>query len=150
MPHVSLIGPFGPLTVFAGADAIVALEWGRAGGSGASPLLAEARAQLAAYFDGRLKRFDLPLRPDGTLFQRRVWSELERIPYGQIRTYGELARATASAARAVGGACGRNPIPIIVPCHRVVGVGGHMTGYSGGAGIETKRALLKLEGCLLA
>lgn len=150
MSHASLASPFGPLTVFEEAGAIVAIEWGRAGGGDRSSLLDQAAGQLAAYFDGRLKHFDLPLALRGTPFQREVWSRMRHIPYGQVRTYGELANEMGSAPRAVGGACGRNPIPIVVPCHRVVGRGGLLTGYSGGEGVETKRALLRLEGNLLA
>jgi methylated-DNA-[protein]-cysteine S-methyltransferase len=150
MPHVSLTSSFGLLTVFADDDAIVAVEWGRAGGGEGTPLLKEAVRQLQAYFDGRLRVFDLPLKPQGTLFQQDVWRLMRRIPYGRVRTYGELAKELGSAARAVGGASGRNPIPIVVPCHRVVGHGGRLTGYSGGKGVETKRTLLRLEGYLLA
>ncbi|HEX9703568.1 MAG TPA: methylated-DNA--[protein]-cysteine S-methyltransferase [Rhodospirillales bacterium] len=147
---LSMTGPLGPLTVFEESGAIVALEWGRAGRSNPTPLLHEARAQLDAYFDGRLQDFDLPLRPQGTPFQQAVWGHMRRIPYGQVRTYGDLAKAMHSAARAVGGASGRNPIAIVIPCHRVVGAGGRMTGYSGGQGVATKQALLRLEGWLLA
>ena len=149
MPHLSFNGPLGALTVFEDRGAVVAVEWGRAGNSEPSPLLEEARRQLDAYFDGKLKIFDLPLHPAGSAFQRAVWGQLRRIPYGRTRTYGDIADALMSAPRTVGGACGKNPIPIIVPCHRVVGKGGRMTGYSGGAGVETKIALLRLEGCLI-
>lgn len=145
-----MISPVGPLTLFAEGGAIVAVEWGRAGDPEPSPLLEEARRQLDAYFDGRLKNFDLPLHPAGSPFQRAVWGQLKRIPYGRTRTYGDVADALMSAPRAVGGACGKNPIPIIVPCHRVVGKDGRMTGYAGGEGVETKIALLRLEGCLIA
>ena len=147
--------PLGPLTVFEDRGAVVAVEWGRAGrpdpsSSSPSPLLEEARRQFGVYFDGRLKVFDLSLNPAGSAFQRAVWGQMRRIPYGRTRTYGDIADALMSAPRAVGGACGRNPIPIIIPCHRVVGADGRMTGYSGGAGIETKIQLLRLEGCLIA
>ncbi|MCH7935839.1 MAG: methylated-DNA--[protein]-cysteine S-methyltransferase [Proteobacteria bacterium] len=151
MPHLSLNSPLGPLTVFEDHGAVVAVEWGRAGRSDpSSPLLEEARRQLDTYFDGRLKVFDLSLHPPGSAFQRAVWGQMLRIPYGRTRTYGDIADALMSAPRAVGGACGCNPIPIIVPCHRVVGADGRMTGYSGGQGIETKIQLLRLEGCLIA
>ena len=150
MPHLSLNSPVGPLTVFEHRGAVVAVEWGRAGNSQTSSLLAQARDQLNAYFDGRLAGFDLPLAPVGSSFQRAVWGALRRIPYGATETYGDIAKAVDSAPRAVGGACGCNPIPIIVPCHRVVGADGRMTGYSGGQGIETKIQLLRLEGCLIA
>lgn len=149
-----MTGPLGPLTVFEDGGAIVALEWGRgspnAGSGATTALLKEARAQLDAYFDGRLRIFDLPLAPLGTDFQRAVWREMGRIPYGRTRTYGHVAARLGSAPRAVGGACGHNPIAIVQPCHRVVGANGWIGGYSGGAGPETKRALLELEGAPLA
>ena len=106
----------------------------------------EARRQVAAYFAGDLERFDLPLAPEGTLFQRRVWEELRRIPYGQTRSYGQLAHRLGKpgAARAVGAANGRNPLPIVVPCHRVIGSDGSLTGFYGG--LFLKKALLALEG----
>ena len=106
---------------------------------------AEAKRQLAAYFAGRLTAFDLPLAPQGTPFQRRVWDELRRVPHGQTVSYGELARRIGSptACRAVGAANGRNPLCIIVPCHRVVGANGKLIGYAGG--MPRKEALLALE-----
>jgi methylated-DNA-[protein]-cysteine S-methyltransferase len=104
-----------------------------------------AIAQLAAYFAGRLKRFDLTIAPEGTPFQRDVWSALRKIPYGETVSYGELTRRLGRprASRAVGAANGRNPIPIVVPCHRVVGSNGALTGFGGGLSI--KRRLLELE-----
>jgi methylated-DNA-[protein]-cysteine S-methyltransferase len=110
------------------------------------PLLAEALRQLRAYFARELKEFDLPLAPDGTPFQRRVWDELVKIGYGETASYGQIARAlgmTAAASRAVGLANGRNQIQIVVPCHRVVGSDGKLTGYAGG--LERKQVLLELE-----
>ena len=111
-------------------------------------LLTEARSQIVAYFAGQRKTFDLPLSPRGTEFQRRVWDALSSIPYGMTISYGELARRIGdpNASRAVGLANGSNPISIIVPCHRVIGANGKLTGYGGG--IERKKALLKLEGSL--
>jgi methylated-DNA-[protein]-cysteine S-methyltransferase len=102
-------------------------------------------AQLQAYFAGDLHEFDVPLAPEGSAFQRRVWDELRTIPYGTTISYGELARRVdrPGAARAVGLANGRNPLPIIVPCHRVIGSDGRLTGYGGG--VERKRFLLELE-----
>lgn len=107
------------------------------------------REQLQAYFAGELKLFDLPLAPQGSAFQRRVWAELDRIPYGVTFSYGEIARRIGNpkASRAVGLANGRNPISIITPCHRVIGANGSLTGYGGG--IERKRWLLRHEGVLL-
>ena len=106
---------------------------------------AEARRQLEAYFAGRLEVFDLPLALDGTPFQVKVWRAVAEIPYGQTRAYGDVARRIRrpSAVRAVGAANGQNPLPIIIPCHRVIGSNGSLTGYGGG--LPIKRALLALE-----
>lgn len=146
MPYLSIATPLGPVTVFEEDGAIVVVEFGRAPGGEETPLLSHARAQLDAYFDGQFRRFSLPLRPKGSEFHQRAWGALCAIPYGETRTYGDIARMIGSTARAVGGACAANPIPIFIPCHRVIGTGGRMTGYSGGEGIETKLALLRLEG----
>jgi len=108
-------------------------------------LLERAVVQLAAYFAGELTMFDLPLDPAGSPFQRRVWEGMTRIPYGRTRTYGDLAQEVGGVARAVGQACGANPIPIIIPCHRVVAGGGRLGGFSGGRGTVSKRALLAHE-----
>lgn len=109
------------------------------------PVLALAAAQLAEYFDGARRDFDVPLAPRGTGFQRLVWRELAKIPYGETRSYGELARALGrpAASRAVGAANGRNPISILVPCHRVIAGSGALTGYAGG--LAAKRWLLEHE-----
>ena len=113
---------------------------------GTDSLIDEARRQLVAYFAGRLRAFDLPLAPNGTDFQRRVWSALQEIPFGTTISYAELARrvSNAAAVRAVGAANGRNPIPIIVPCHRVIGSSGSLTGFGGG--LHRKQWLLRHEG----
>jgi methylated-DNA-[protein]-cysteine S-methyltransferase len=139
--------PFGPLTLFADDGKIVALEWGKGATTpGTIPeVLSAAKDQLSAYFEGRLKRFDLPLDPAGTPFRKTVWAAMLAIPFGRTRTYGEIAKELRSSARAVGGACGANPIPILIPCHRIVGSAGQMGGYSGDGGIATKQALLRLE-----
>lgn len=110
-----------------------------------TPLLQEAEEQLNEYFAGARREFDLPLAPKGTPFQKAVWAEMCRIPYGETRTYGQLAAAIGrpSASRAVGGACHSNPIAILQPCHRVVGRSGHLTGYA--YGVEMKQYLLELE-----
>ena len=115
----------------------------------ASPLLDEIEGQLRAYFAGRLRAFSLPCRLKGTAFQKNVWCMLMRIPYGRTRTYMDLAVELNSpgAVRAVGAANGANPLPIVVPCHRVVATGGGMGGYGGG--IDLKRRLLALEGAIL-
>ena len=117
---------------------------------GTDALLAEARAELTAYFEGRLREFTVPLAPNGTEFQRRVWSALTEIPYGTTISYAELARRVnnTAAVRAVGAANGRNPIPIIVPCHRVIGSDGSLTGFGGG--LDRKRWLLQHENSLHA
>jgi methylated-DNA-[protein]-cysteine S-methyltransferase len=114
-----------------------------------SAVIDEAIRQLRAYFAGKLIRFDLPLNPVGTLFQMEVWRELRNIPYGTVISYGELASRIGrpKASRAVGAANGSNPIPIVIPCHRVIGSNGKMTGYGGGVWI--KEELLKLEHAIL-
>ncbi|MGN0968719.1 MAG: methylated-DNA--[protein]-cysteine S-methyltransferase, partial [Oscillospiraceae bacterium] len=111
-----------------------------------TPVLRETKKQLEAYFAGKLRDFNVPLRLEGTPFRLRVWDQLQQIPYGQVISYGELARRVGqpNAARAVGGANHHNPISIIVPCHRVIAADGTLGGYGGGP--ELKRALLKLEG----
>lgn len=144
--QLSFNSPLGALTVTEVDGVIVALDWGWGMESQETPLLAEARRQLDAYFDRELKAFDLPLDPHGTVFQRKVWDALCTIPWGEVRSYGELAHMVGSAPRAIGGACGRNPIPIIIPCHRVLATGGGIGGYSGLDGVETKVRLLRLEG----
>ncbi len=144
LPQLSLHSPIGDLTVSEENGAIVALDWGWGRDQTETALLAQARAQLFAYFDRACTGFDLPLAPEGTDFQRRVWAALQAIPYGQTRSYADLAARLGTAARAVGQANGANPIPILIPCHRVVAAGG-LGGYSGGDGAATKRALLDLE-----
>jgi methylated-DNA-[protein]-cysteine S-methyltransferase len=138
------------LRLTAGDAGIRAIEFEPFAESGAgpdagNPLLAEAVRQLRAYFEGRLRRFDLPLDLAGTEFQRQVWLELTRIPYGETRSYREMACAIGApkAVRAVGAANGANPIAIVVPCHRVIGAGGKLVGYGGG--LPLKRRLLSLE-----
>ena len=113
-----------------------------------SSLLIETARQLEAYFDGEIKLFSLPLAPAGTAFQRRIWRAVHGIPYGATTTYGAIATAWGTSPRAVAFACAHNPLPIIVPCHRVIGAGGALTGYSAGEGIVTKAALLRLEGAI--
>ena len=146
MASLSINTPVGHLSLIEDQDALVAVEWGAVANSDDSTLLLETKTQLNAYFDGRLTEFDLPLSPSGTAFQQQVWAEMRKILYGKLCTYGDLAVAIGSSPRPVGGACGRNPIPIILPCHRVVGNDGEMAGYSGGRGVSTKQQLLRLEG----
>jgi methylated-DNA-[protein]-cysteine S-methyltransferase len=153
MQYRSLQSPVGPLLLAADEDGLRMLlfengrdkvrpqpEWEPDRG-----LLAEPARQLAAYFQRRLRMFDLAVAPQGTAFQRAVWTELRRIPYGETVTYGEIARRLGNekAVRAVGLANGSNPISIIIPCHRVIGSNGSLVGYGGG--LATKQALLALE-----
>jgi methylated-DNA-[protein]-cysteine S-methyltransferase len=113
-----------------------------------APVLSECASQLAEYYGGKRTQFDLPLAPRGTPFQKRVWDEIARVPYGKTITYGELAKRAGAPehARAAGAATGRNPIGVVIPCHRIVGADGSLTGYAGG--LERKRELLELEGVL--
>jgi len=142
--------PVGRLELTASETHLLSIAWTAA--AGAPPprgsLLARTAEQLAAYFAGRRRAFDLPLAPAGSAFQRRVWRAMQDIPYGETLSYGALATKVGSVPRAVGGACGANPIPIVVPCHRVVAGHGRLGGFSGGRGAATKRALLALEGAL--
>lgn len=140
--------PVGPLTLTQEDQALTGLHFGehpQQGAEGPTPLLEEAARQLEEYFAGQRKEFSLPLAPKGTEFQLRVWQALLQIPYGETRSYGELAAMVGNpkACRAVGGANHRNPLSILIPCHRVVGTGGNLTGYAGGLAI--KEFLLKLE-----
>ena len=113
-----------------------------------TPLLREAERQLKAYLAGRLRNFDLPLAPRGTPFQQKVWAALTAIPYGETRSYKQVAEAVGcpKGCRAVGMANNRNPIAIVIPCHRVIGADGALVGYGGG--LAVKEVLLRLEGCL--
>nr|WP_243403572.1 methylated-DNA--[protein]-cysteine S-methyltransferase [Shimia abyssi] len=125
--------------------AIVRLEWGGARGEcDDTPVLRAAERQLRAYFSGELDVFDLPLRVEGTEFQRAVCAAMSAIPIGYTRTYGEIAKELGAMPQAVGQACGGNPIPIIIPCHRVMGAKG-LTGFSGAGGVESKVWLLRHE-----
>ena len=147
--------PIGPLRIVEHNGAITAIEFspfrdsdGRVRGTqaDADPVLVEAVRQLTAYFDRDLKEFDLPLAPEGSAFQQRVWDQLLGVPWGETASYGEIAHRlgmTNAASRAVGLANGRNPIPIVIPCHRVIGANGTLTGYAGG--LDRKQLLLGLE-----
>ena len=144
--------PIGRLELEAREDQIVRISWASELPSTlepSSPVLERTSEALDRYFSGAPESFELSLAPSGSEFQGRVWQEMLAIPRGETRTYGELARVLNSAPRAVGMACGANPIPIIVPCHRVVSATG-LGGYSGGAGLDTKVFLLRLEGALLS
>ena len=151
-----MASPVGALTLAANERGLAAVLWERddpgrvpldlVGADPRHPVLREAERQIVAYFAGRLQNFTLPLDFNGTEFQRRVWFELLRIPFGETRSYGQIARALGdpNLMRAVGAANGRNPISIVAPCHRVVGAAGQLTGFAGG--LEAKRLLLELEG----
>ena len=144
MPQLSLHSPVGDITVSEDDGAIVALDWGWGRDQTETALLAEARRQLQDYFDGDRLNFDLPLAPCGTAYRRRVWDALRRIPAGETRGYAQLAALAGGSARSIGAAMARNPIPILLPCHRIVASSG-LGGYSGGDGLPTKRILLGLE-----
>lgn len=146
--------PIGPLALTGEGDCLTALALPNQPvppiAERATPVLRETQRQLEAYFSGTLREFDVPLRLEGTPFRLRVWEQLRKIPYGQVISYGELARRVGrpSASRAVGGANHHNPISIIVPCHRVIAASGSLCGYGGG--LELKRTLLRLEGVNLS
>lgn len=144
MPSLTIPTQFGPLTLTEDDGAIVRVEWD-GDGADETPLLVEAARQLRAYDAGELTVFDLPLRVAGSDFQRAVCAQMSAIPFGDTVTYGDIAKALDQSAQAVGSACGGNPIPIIIPCHRVMGAKG-LTGFSGKGGVETKVALLRHEG----
>jgi methylated-DNA-[protein]-cysteine S-methyltransferase len=137
--------PLGRIGLVEKGGAITRLLWDAENTGIRSDVLKEGLRQLEAFFNGDLHTFNLPLAPVGTEFQQAVWDRLLAIPFGATRTYGDLALSLASPARTVASACGANPIPIIIPCHRVVAAGG-LGGYSGHGGIETKVWLLKHEG----
>ena len=144
--------PIGPLGLVASGDGLsrVLFHGGAVSDEGASPVLDAAEEQLASYFAGELIDFDLPLDLDGSEFQRRCWLALATIPYGRTVSYGEQARRLGygpEKARAVGAANGQNPLPLVLPCHRVIGADGSLTGFGGG--LPMKRFLLEHEGALL-
>jgi|SRR6185437_14567318 len=154
--QLSLDTPIGPLRLLAGESALSAILFPEqatpdAARDGAGhPVLQRARAQLADYFAGRLQRFDLPLAPQGTAFQREVWRALAAIPFGGTCSYADIARRLGrpTSSRAVGASNGRNPLPIVVPCHRVIGADGSLTGYAGG--LASKEWLLRHERAVAA
>jgi methylated-DNA-[protein]-cysteine S-methyltransferase len=153
MARTVVDSPIGPLGVVVSDVGLQAVHFDSRGirTEGSSRILTEATRQLDAYFDGGLEVFDLPLDLHGSEFHRRCWLALESIPYGQTVSYGEQARRLglgSDAARAVGAANGQNPVPIVLPCHRVNGANGSLTGYGGG--LHVKRFLLEHEGALLA
>jgi methylated-DNA-[protein]-cysteine S-methyltransferase len=151
MPTRAVDTPIGTLGLVATGRGLSSVLWsGKGLADDSSPLLDEAASQLEAYFAGELTSFGLPLDLSGTEFQRRCWLALATIPYGQTVSYGEQARRLGlgrEAARAVGTANGQNPLPVILPCHRVIGADGSLTGFGGG--LDLKRFLLEHEGALL-
>ncbi|MCF3946316.1 methylated-DNA--[protein]-cysteine S-methyltransferase [Acidiphilium sp. AL] len=152
MPHISIHHPaFGDILLREAGGAIVSLDWESGADDAPTPLLRRAAEALQAYFRSGVLPADLPLAPAGTAYQRRVWACLRRIPRGEIRTYGAVASEAGGSARAVGGANRANPIPILIPCHRVCAANG-LGGYAGsdrdGWGLDMKRRLLELEGAV--
>lgn len=146
MPCLFYDSPIGPMTLVQEGEALARLDFDvPSQPEEATPLLLEACRQLREYFAGERKEFALPLAPAGTAFQKKVWAALRDIPWGETRSYGDIARAIGkpAACRAVGMANGKNPLPVFIPCHRVIGTNGSITGYSGG--LEKKRFLLRLE-----
>jgi methylated-DNA-[protein]-cysteine S-methyltransferase len=147
MKRAGLVGPFGPVSLVERDGVLVALDWRLPEVEDDSPLLAEGVAQLRAYFERRLLRFDLPLEW-GSGLNAAVRHAMADIPMGEVRTYGQIAKAVGAPAQAVGQACGANPLPILIPCHRVTGTD-WFGGFSAPGGVETKAALLRHEGALL-
>jgi methylated-DNA-[protein]-cysteine S-methyltransferase len=148
-PQLSLHTPVGDITLSEDGGALVSVDWGWAEGQRETALLKRARKQLQDYFDGNRQDFDLPLNPHGTDLQKKIWAGMCAIPYGTTLAYGELGKQVGTIARVVGNACGRNPLPILIPCHRVLAAHGKLGFYSGEGGVDTKVALLRLEGTLL-
>jgi methylated-DNA-[protein]-cysteine S-methyltransferase len=145
VPVIAVDTPVGRLGIAERDGQIVRVSWSLVPDGETTPLLAESARQVAAYFAGELTVFDLPLDPGGSVLERGVFDAMRAIPYGQTRTYGDIASELGTYGQPVGQACGANPIPVIIPCHRVLSATG-LGGYSGHGGIETKIALLKLEG----
>tara|TARA_B100000686_G_C16416880_1_gene775068 strand:+ start:210 stop:671 length:462 start_codon:yes stop_codon:yes gene_type:complete len=136
--------PIGLIAIY-GDKSITKISWTTRPTVNNAAELQKARDQITNYFAGTLRHFELRLNPAGTKFQRAVWCQLLLIPYGTTSTYGEVAGELGTSARAVGRACATNPIPLLIPCHRVVSKSGALTGYSGGGGLQTKEFLLSLE-----
>ena len=153
--EIEITSPLGPLRIVGSAQAVESIDWNLDRASvttdtaDSCPLLDECARQLQAYFDGRLTAFDLPVAPAGTNFQQRVWQRLMAIPFGHTLSYGQLAETIqpTTSPRAIGNAVGRNPISIVLPCHRVLGSRGDLTGFAGG--LDRKEWLLTHEGAIL-
>jgi len=154
MNYQYLNSPVGRLRLVSDGASLIAIEFENQqnsiweGAERVDAVLTACRDQLKEYFAGTRRRFDIPLAPSGTAFQKSVWQALSGIPYGQLRSYRDIAEILnkSRAVRAVGAANGRNRLPIVVPCHRVIGSDGSLTGFAGG--LDAKRALLKLEGAI--
>ena len=148
--HSTFESPVGHINLTADGETVVALTMARHAGptEGKAKVLKEAEKQLTEYFKGKRKHFTFNFEARGTKFQQSVWHEIARIPFGEVISYADIAREIGKpqASRAVGGAVGSNPIPLLIGCHRVLGASGKITGYSGGEGLPTKRWLLNLEG----
>ncbi len=145
MISLAISTPSGPMVLTEEGGAIVRVTWSEAEAGNGSALLDEAARQIEAYFAGARTAFDLPLRVEGSALVKLVCSEMRKIPFGETTTYGAISKRLGFSAQSIGGACGGNPIPLIIPCHRVLGANS-LGGFSGGAGVETKVALLKHEG----
>ncbi|WP_460081564.1 methylated-DNA--[protein]-cysteine S-methyltransferase [Roseibium sp. LAB1] len=145
MPVAEIETWLGRLSIREDDGAITQIHWNGVPGKEETPLLKEAARQVQAYLAGDLKTFDLPLAPKGGELHQAVFKAMLAIPYGQTRTYGDLAKELDTYGQPIGQACGANPIPIVIPCHRILSANG-LGGYSGSGGTETKIALLKLEG----
>jgi len=144
LPIASIETPLGRTGIEERDGAIVAFYWQAGEMAPSTPLLREAVKQITAYFDNRLEAFDLPLNPAGSPFEQRVYNAMAAIPKGETRSYGDLAKCLNAQPQAIGQACGSNPIPVIIPCHRVVASNG-LGGFSGNGGVEMKVKLLKHE-----
>ncbi|QPM90161.1 methylated-DNA--[protein]-cysteine S-methyltransferase [Pseudooceanicola algae] len=145
MPTIRIESPLGPLFLTEEAGALTALSWQARPCDGGSALLEDAGAQLAAYFAGARRDFHLPMRVEASDLVQAVCAEMRAIPFGETRTYGQIASALGRPPQAIGQACGANPLPLLIPCHRVLGASG-LGGFSGDGGVETKVQLLKHEG----
>ena len=146
MNHLTIDSPVGALTLFAKEEYIVSIQFKAQKRNYPTDILKKTKAQLSEYFLGERKHFTVPIRLGGTHFQKSVWYLISKIPKGKTKTYGQLAKEYKTSPRAIGYACKVNPIPIIIPCHRVIGLKNDLKGYSGGQGQKTKRQLLLIEG----
>lgn len=146
MTQLSVHSPIGDLTISEENEKLVSIDWGWSPFQKKTPLLLETKKLLEYYFDGDDLKFDLPLNPHGTIYQKKVWQAIAKIPYGKFLTYSKVSQMINSHPPTVGMACGKNPIPILIPCHRVIGKKKHIAKLSARERIETKKYLLQLEG----